>query len=279
MLCERLDEIGKLGPKRHFIAEPKLDGQRAQLHIAKRRAVACYGRLGHDLLRHPGMAWLKLLDWPVRMAVLDGEVCAGDGREGIHAVLEARQRPDDGSMSLLAFDILILEGRSLTRESWRDRRKQLEALFAARQPPRTGLVPVSHDPAELLETWLAWGGEGIVLKDPTSIYRPGVRSPSWLKVKPKLELSVLVTGGSATIVPWGDSGAAITLEFSYVHPRSQMRTIVKQAVRVPRDEEFTLRVGQEAELLCWGVMPSTLLRHPQFVRWVEPGQPRKGFPK
>jgi ATP-dependent DNA ligase len=29
------------------------------------------------------------------------------------------------------------------------------------------------------------GGEGIVLKEQDSIYRPGVRSPAWLKLKPK----------------------------------------------------------------------------------------------
>jgi ATP-dependent DNA ligase len=40
------------------------------------------------------------------------------------------------------------------------------------------------------------GGEGIVLKDREAIYRPGVRSPAWLKLKPKLTLEVTVTGGS-----------------------------------------------------------------------------------
>jgi ATP-dependent DNA ligase len=40
------------------------------------------------------------------------------------------------------------------------------------------------------------GGEGIVLKERTSFYRPGVRSPAWLKLKPKLTLDVVVTGGS-----------------------------------------------------------------------------------
>jgi ATP-dependent DNA ligase len=98
MLCERLTDVRQLDPRFDFIAEPKLDGQRAQLHIAKGRAAACYSRPGHDLLRHSGMAWLTALDWPVRAAALDGKVCAGDGRGGIHSVFEARQRTDDGSM-------------------------------------------------------------------------------------------------------------------------------------------------------------------------------------
>jgi ATP-dependent DNA ligase len=56
------------------------------------------------------------------------------------------------------------------------------------------------------ETWVGWGGEGIVLKEPTSIYRPGIRSPAWLKVKPKLTLEAVVTGGSPELIPWGDWG-------------------------------------------------------------------------
>src|SRR5262249_195707 len=34
-------------------------------------------------------------------------------------------------------------------------------------------------------SWVAIGGEGIVLKDPASLYYPGERSPAWLKLKPK----------------------------------------------------------------------------------------------
>ena len=34
------------------------------------------------------------------------------------------------------------------------------------------------------------------MKERTSLYRPGIRSPAWLKLKPKLTLDVVVTGGS-----------------------------------------------------------------------------------
>src|SRR5262249_13038653 len=53
------------------------------------------------------------------------------------------------------------------------------------------------------DTWVGWGGEGIVLKEPNSIYRPGIRSPAWLKVKPKVTLEVVVTGGSSEAIAWG----------------------------------------------------------------------------
>ena len=47
------------------------------------------------------------------------------------------------------------------------------------------------------DMWVGLGGEDIVLKERTSVYRPGVRSAAWLKLKPKLTLEVVVTGGSA----------------------------------------------------------------------------------
>jgi hypothetical protein len=106
------------------------------------------------------------------------------------------------------------------------------------------------------------GGEGIVLKERASLYRPGIRSPAWLKLKLKLSLDVVVTGGSAERIRWGDWGEAVTLAFGYTHPRTSAHVEVCQAVRVPRDVPFDLRIGECVELVCWGVIPSGMLRHP-----------------
>ena len=65
-------------------------------------------------------------------------------------------------------------------------------------------MPTAEDAAHLYETWVGMGGDGIVLKDPASRYRPGERSPAWLKLKPKLTLELVVTGGSAERIAWGD---------------------------------------------------------------------------
>jgi ATP-dependent DNA ligase len=52
MLCERLTDPARLAD-REYIAEPKLDGQRAQLHVRRGRAVACFSQRGLDLLGAP----------------------------------------------------------------------------------------------------------------------------------------------------------------------------------------------------------------------------------
>ena len=58
------------------------------------------------------------------------------------------------------------------------------------------------------------------------------------------------------------------LDIVYKHPRDGNLVEIRQAVRVRRDERFTLLQGRRAELVCWGVMPSGMLRHPLFVRWL-----------
>jgi hypothetical protein len=112
------------------------------------------------------------------------------------------------------------------------------------------------------------GGEGIVLKDPASPYRPGERSPAWLKLKPKLTLEVILTGGSAKRIAWGDWSEAAMLDIAYTHPPSGEPVRIRQAVRIARDQPFELTIGRQAGLVCWGVMPSGMLRHPLFLRWL-----------
>jgi hypothetical protein len=90
------------------------------------------------------------------------------------------------------------------------------------------LVPYTADAAALWETRVGMGGEGIVLKERTSVYRPGIRSPAWLKLKPKLTLEVVVTGGSAERIRWGDWGEAVMLELRYVHPRTGADVEIRQ---------------------------------------------------
>ena len=168
-------------------------------------------------------------------------------------------------MAFAAFDVLAIGGHPVMREPWTSRPKRLEGLLELERPAGVCLVPVTDDAASLWETWVGMGGEGIVLKDRRAIYRPGVRSPAWLKLKPKLTLEAVVTGGSADRVAWGDWGEAVMLELRYVHPRTGNEVAIRQAVRVPQDMPFMPVAGGHIEVVCWGVMPSGLLRHPVLI--------------
>ena len=135
-------------------------------------------------------------------------------------------------MAFTAFDLLELDGQSVMDAAWTVRRKSLEHLF---EPPPLGicLVPATDDAPALWDAWVGMGGEGIVLKERTSLYRPGVRSPAWLKLKPKLSLDVVVTSGSTDRIRWGDWGEAVMLAFRYTHPRTGADVKIRQAVCVP----------------------------------------------
>ena len=80
---------------------------------------------------------------------------------------------------------------------------------------------------------------------------------------------MVVTGGSAERIKWGDWGEAVMLELSYAHPRTGETTQIRQVVRIVRAQPFELMCGTPAELVCWGVMPSGMLRHPLFLRWLD----------
>jgi ATP-dependent DNA ligase len=88
MLCSRLEDAARLTDPR-YVAEPKLDGQRAQIHVHQGRTVHLYSRPGRELLRHPGMAWLQGIAWPLASAVLDGEAVPAGLQGGRSAGLGA----------------------------------------------------------------------------------------------------------------------------------------------------------------------------------------------
>jgi hypothetical protein len=67
------------------------------------------------------------------------------------------------------------------------------------------------------------------------------------------------------------------LEFRYSHPRTGAEVEIRQAVRVPRGQAVDVTPGQRAEVVCWGVMPSGMLRHPLLIfagRAVSSSSPR-----
>jgi ATP dependent DNA ligase domain len=144
----------------------------------------------------------------------------------------------------------VLDGE-LT-EPWVDRRKRLEDLGSDLPASHVTLVAYTHDAAQLWTTWVAWGGEGIVLKDARAPYRPGLRSPDWLKLKQRYRLPVHVMAGQPELVQWGDSGWAARLELRYVHPLTRQRVAITVMVRISHPQAFDLRPGHRATVQCWG---------------------------
>ena len=159
--------------------EGKYDGYRMLVEVDHGR-LQLLTRNGRDVTaEYPQLQSLAetLADHHV---VLDGEAVALD-EHGVPKFAEMQNRARASRIQFWAFDILELDGRSLLRAKYRDRRKVLETLAEG-----TALIvpgPLDGDgPAALAESRRRkW--EGIVAKRWDSTYQPGRRSPAWIKDK------------------------------------------------------------------------------------------------
>jgi bifunctional non-homologous end joining protein LigD len=143
-----------------------------------------------------------LLDAEV-VAFQDGIPTFGALQERIHIGTPKRAAAlaERNPVTLLAFDLLRLDGRDLTREPLDVRRDMLTGLGldeAAWQVP-----PVYDDGSMLFQATLDQGLEGMVSKRRSSRYEFGARSPHWLKFPHRRRTSWVVGGwrpetGSAT---------------------------------------------------------------------------------
>jgi DNA ligase 1 len=186
--------------------EDKYDGIRAQLH-RDGDDVRLYSRDLHDISNQfPEVVdGARGLDWN---GILDGEILAyRDGTVMPFQSLQARLGRKSPSAAIraevpviyVAFDVLglgVAAGRpveALLREPLEDRRRRLETL---RLPLADdgGAFALSHLVSVTTSDGLedaftgarARRNEGLMVKDPRSIYSPGRRGLGWLKMKKAL---------------------------------------------------------------------------------------------
>jgi bifunctional non-homologous end joining protein LigD len=98
--------------------------------------------------------------------------------------------------SLVIFDLLHINGRSLIKSSYDDRRSELERLGLA--GPTWAVTPsFTDEPGEtVFRSALELGMEGVVAKRRSSVYQPGVRSRDWIKIKGHRTQEVVIGGWS-----------------------------------------------------------------------------------
>jgi bifunctional non-homologous end joining protein LigD len=200
MLATRGDHV-PTGPD--WTHEVKWDGIRALVEVTADR-VRVWSRNENDI----SVAWpeLQALRSLGRDALLDGEIVSlGDGvpsfgaladRMHLRDVAKVARLAEKNPVTLLAFDLLRVDGDDLLRQPLRARREALLALGLEQAEVAVGVqVPAAYDdgPA-LLEAAEAQGLEGIVSKRWTSAYHPGRRSRDWLKFPIRPTASYLVGG-------------------------------------------------------------------------------------
>jgi bifunctional non-homologous end joining protein LigD len=183
--------------------EVKWDGVRALAHLAAQE-LRIAARRGEDVSgRYPELAAIPAA-LPGRELILDGELVAFDKdgnpsfgllqrRMGLTNEGRIRQRVADTPVTYVAFDLLWLDGRSLLAEPY-ERRRELLAELGFDGPSWQAPGHSVGDGEALLAASRERGLEGIVAKRLASAYRPGRRSPDWVKVQNRRRQELVIGG-------------------------------------------------------------------------------------
>jgi bifunctional non-homologous end joining protein LigD len=184
--------------------EIKWDGVRAIAYVHENGETRLESRNLNDVTRQYPEAAAVGEALTGHSAVLDGEVVAFDehGRPSFErlqgrmhltgsAAIDARTRSTP--IVYIVFDLLHLDGHSLLRLPYTERRERLEQLDLNGRSWRT---PAYHagEGAALLDASARQGLEGVMAKRLDSPYEPGRRPGTWLKVK-NTRRQELVIGG------------------------------------------------------------------------------------
>ncbi|MEX0625520.1 MAG: DNA ligase, partial [Chloroflexota bacterium] len=180
--------------------EDKYDGVRAQLHLDPPAPPLLFSRDLNEI----GGAFPEVVSAAAALEhrlVIDGELIPyRSGAVLDFASLQTRLGRVDPSAELLAevpvvlvaFDLLHLDGRDLLETPLRERRAALEELSL---PERSGErflyshLATAHSAADVeahFDDARERRNEGLMVKDPASVYQPGRRGLGWLKLKKAL---------------------------------------------------------------------------------------------
>ena len=192
-------EETRRGAASTVFVEDKFDGIRAQLH----RGAARVEIFSRDLRRMTDQ-FSELAEQAQKFedeVILDGEIMAFEhGKKLTFFDLQKRLgRKNEGAdlfatasanvpVVFVAFDLLWKNGESLLRRPLRERRDSLRLL---KLPPQFQIAEVypAHSAQEIEDAFqLARRrlNEGLMVKDPESIYSPGRRGMFWFKLKKEL---------------------------------------------------------------------------------------------
>jgi bifunctional non-homologous end joining protein LigD len=180
-----------------WVYEEKVDGWR-MLAYKERGRVRLVSRQGVDHTARFAELATAIRRLPAPSIVLDGEVAVYD--EKLISRFHLLSDPDPLIVTtppiFMAFDVLFTRGRDLRGQPLSERRKRLEGELDGADM----VFPVRRLASDGMAAWREVqerGYEGLVAKDPASLYRPGA-TRSWLKVKVRHEGRFLVGGIAVT---------------------------------------------------------------------------------
>ena len=186
-----LSEVKAPFHKPGWIYEEKYDGYRAVAYKDGSR-VRLISRNLKDLTRQFEEVAAAVAKLRAPTLVLDGEIAVFNESLVSHLGYLRASSSNAGTLLtppvLIAFDCVYARGKELFREPLHRRRAVLEKELAKAEGPILIARRLAPDGFEAWEEVKAQGWEGLIAKDPDSIYEPGVRTRNWIKVKYKVRV-------------------------------------------------------------------------------------------
>lgn len=193
--------------------EWKYDGARVQIHKEGKK-VRIFSRRLEDVTRSLPEIVQSAQKVRAEKAILDGEAVAidKDGRPlAFQEILKRFRRKYDVEkhakktpLHLFLFDLIYLDGKSTVDLPLSRRRELLEGIADPSILADQVVSDSSERAEEIYHQALEKGHEGLILKNPMSIYAPGKRGKNWLKIKPVMETLDLAVIGAK----WGEGRRA-----------------------------------------------------------------------
>jgi bifunctional non-homologous end joining protein LigD len=165
-----------------WLYELKLDGYRA-IGFKRNGAIHLRSRNDNDFgARYPAV--VESLAKLPNNTVIDGEIVAFDqeGRPSFNVLQNYGSAP--APVVFYVFDVMVLAGVNVMRESLLKRRELLERKVLPKLPePVRYSAPLQAALPVLIQSVKVHGFEGLVAKHCDSVYEPGLRTGAWMKMR------------------------------------------------------------------------------------------------
>ncbi len=237
--------------------EPKWDGFRC---LARRdgEEVTLTSKSGKPLARYFPEVAEMLRRVPAKKFLLDGELIIPVGDALSFDALQLRLHPAESRVrklsaetpaELMAFDLLELDGKSLSSEPLAKRRAKLEQFFSKNVTPGLQLSPMTCD-RDIALGWLKRSGgalDGVIAKRATQEYRTGERA--MIKVKQQRTADCVVGGfryadrkkviGSLLLGLYDDQGLLNHVGFTSAIPAAERPKLTSDLEKLIEPPGFT----------------------------------------
>ncbi len=189
------DAKSESAPTRKCAVEAKYDGLRMQVHVANGK-VDIYSRKLEKMTHMFPEITEAAKKLKAKSAIFEGEALAFNEKEkkyySFQQTIQRKRKYGIDAMAkefplrLFVFDIMYLNGKDLTLDTYSKRRATLEKVFRKTEPLVPSQLIYTNDPKKLDEYFTSLVGEGlegIIAKDLSQPYVAGARKFAWIKLK------------------------------------------------------------------------------------------------